>query len=326
MLRTSADHYRRQQRITAAGLLAARRERSTPAKAAEIVAAFQILAARDALASVDAMLDEQGIDAPPEVNIYAASVAGVASDGRPLESLLERAGSDFAFGLMVATQLQDAARVAASMGIAVRDQIGYVRMLNAPSCSRCAILAGKWFKWNEGFQRHPKCDCRHVPARETNWHGLTTNPDDYFHSLPTAEQLTAQHPNLTVKMRQEAGLYSQEDIFTKAGARAIRDGADMGQIVNARRGMQRAQVLGREGFTTLEGTTRKGLAYLALGGDRERDRRAPGGRLFRTTRQRVMPETIYQLAPDRETAVRMLIANGFGTPAQSLARAPRRAL
>lgn len=307
MLASAVDHYRRQQRITVAGLNAARQARGGGSTAvARRVTAFQILAARDALAGVEDMLAEQRITTRPDVDILPTSVAGVASDGRPLESLFDQAKTGRTFDLMVVTQLQDAARVAASMGIAARNQIGYVRMLNPPSCSRCAVLAGKWFGWNQGFQRHPKCDCRHVPARETNWHGLTTNPDDYFHSLSAAEQ---------------------DRIFTKAGAQAVRDGADLGQVVNARRGMQRAQLFGHDMWTTLEGTTRRGSAFTALqrgGTIRTADelairQTATGPELRRITRERarsprVMPETLYQLADgDRTEALRLLKAHGFVT-------------
>lgn len=315
MLRSADAHYQRQRRITAAGLAAARKARRKGAReVAKYVAAYQLAAARDAVASVGDMLREQGTDVEPDAQPVPSSVAGVTSDGRPLATLFEQAQTDYLFGLMVVTQLQDTARTAASMGITVRDQVGYVRMLNPPSCSRCAVLAGKWFKWNEGFQRHPRCDCRHVPARETNWHGLTTNPDDYFHSLPTAAELDKRYPDMTVKMRKEAGVYSQEDIFTAKGAQAIRDGADIGQVVNARRGMQRAQLFGHDAYVTLEGTTRRGFAYSQLAGGREGDRRTRGERYFRTTRPRVMPETIYQLADgDRDEAVRLLKRNGFVT-------------
>lgn len=82
---------------------------------------------------------------------------------------------------------------------------GFVRMLNPPSCADCVILAGKWYRWNEGFQRHPGCDCRHVPARES-MDELRTNPYDYFGSLSQAEQ---------------------DKLFGAEDAQAIRDGADI---------------------------------------------------------------------------------------------------
>ena len=68
------------------------------------------------------------------------------------------------------TALADTARSVVGADIAQRTAIaGYVRMLNAPSCSRCIILAGKFFRWNEGFLRHPRCDCKHIPAQNADW-------------------------------------------------------------------------------------------------------------------------------------------------------------
>lgn len=324
MLQSAVEHYQRQQRITAAALVAARR--STPAQLVQIIAALQMVAARDALAAIPLMLEEQNIDADAAAEVVPESVVGTASDGRPLDTLFQQASNRGALDLMVVTQIQDAARAAAGLGVTVRPQVqGYARMLNPPSCSRCAILAGKWFKWNDGFQRHPRCDCRHIPAQERTWHDTTVNPDDYFHSLPTAGDLDARYPDLTVNARREAGLYSQEDIFGKAGAQAVRDGADLTQVVNARRGMDTAQVFGRELTFTREGTTRRGLAFNALSERGGSVRRAEelavrqtrnGPELRRITRERaraprVMPESIYQIAKDRADAIRLLKLNGF---------------
>lgn len=321
MLTSALEHYRRQQRISATGLVAARRQwKRNPRTVAATVAAFQILAARDAAAAVPLMLEEQDISAEPVAEVDPLSVAGVASDGRPLDTLLDQAETDYQLGLMVATQIQDAARVASSLAIASRPGVtGWVRMMNPPSCSRCAVLAGKWFKWNQGFERHPKCDCRHIPAQEADYSDVRLSGDKWFHTLPTADELGAKYPNLTVKMRNEAGIYSQEDIFTKAGAQAIRDGADLNQVVNARRGMQRAQLFGRDAFTTLEGTTKRGLygtseAAKAAGyaGRNVGQRGAVKNYMERRTRRaRLMPETIYQIADDRADAIRLLKSYGY---------------
>ena len=110
------------------------------------------------------------------------SLAGVASDGRPLVSLLRSPVTEVKtligqgvgdpvnvavarLDRIVRTQGVDANRAAESAVVAARTKVGgYVRQLNPPSCSRCAILAGRWYRWNKGFQRHPHCDCVHVPA------------------------------------------------------------------------------------------------------------------------------------------------------------------
>ncbi|MEU1240053.1 hypothetical protein ABZ388_06810 [Micromonospora parva] len=95
----------------------------------------------------------------------------------------------------------------------------------------------------------------HIPAREDTADDLRTDPRRYFDSLSAAEQ---------------------DRLFTPAGAEAIREGADIGQVVNARRGVYEA-----------------------------------GGRQFTRTnagkRPRLMPEQILREANgDRAEAVRLL--------------------
>jgi hypothetical protein len=38
-----------------------------------------------------------------------------------------------------------------------KTSIGWIRVLDPPSCGRCAILAGRFYKWSDGFLRHPNC-------------------------------------------------------------------------------------------------------------------------------------------------------------------------
>src|SRR5690606_15514568 len=163
---------------------------------------------------------------------------------------------------------------------------------NPPSCSRCAILAGAYYRSSQAFQRHPGCDCRHIPASESLAQDLSVNQAEYFESLPADEQ---------------------DRIFTKAGAEAIRGGADMSQVVNARRGMRPAQIGGRDILITSEGTTRRGEAFRVLapsGTSIDRSQRAlritrsgPELRTIERTvarRPRLMPETIQQVATDKD--------------------------
>lgn len=246
------------------------------------------LAANDYVADV---LDAQGIRATPLAEVRADAMSGIASDGRPLRSLLMRpivsvlrslrqgnplslakSHGRFTLDRIVRTQVADAGRVADGVAVAATPQIGYVRFVNPPACSRCLILAGRYYRWSAGFLRHPQCDCLHVPSRGADAaerEGLVADPKKYFNSL-TREQ--------------------QDRVFTKDGARAIRDGADMNQVVNARRGMKKAG--GR--VRTTEGTTRRGIAGSRLSGA-----------------QRLMPEEIYALAGSRDEAVTLLRANGF---------------
>lgn len=329
-LRSAVEHYRRQQRITALGLAAARRaRRGGTLRVVTAVAAFQNAAAQDAVAAVPLMLEEQGLEAPPEGGVNVAAFAGVASDGRALDTLVEQARTQFQFDQIVTTQLQDMARQAAGVALAARPRVsGYVRQLNPPSCSRCAVLAGKFYRWNAGFLRHPLCDCRHIPASEDTAGDLRTDPDAYFKSLDPVQQ---------------------DKIFTKSGAQAIRDGADLNQVVNARRSaaglsraggrltldeqrmlrggrdvgrLQRTDVYGHQVFITREGITRRGSAGRSLGNFEARDaesvtrmtRRGPEQRTVRRQESktpRLMPESIYEVAEDRADAIRLLKRHGY---------------
>lgn len=247
--------------------------------------AGQAAAAAEADPYITAALAAQQIDPAAAGAVAARAFAGVASDGRNLldllgeapivaKSTIARGGSvDRAMSagavwldMMVRTQVADAGRTAEGVAIAARRAVGgYVRMLVPPSCSRCAILAGKWYRWNAGFQRHPRCDCRHIPTAEDRAGSLTTSPRRYFDSLSAAEQ---------------------DRTFGRAGAQAVRDGADLSQVVNARRGMNAAA------GTTTASTSRHGVAR-------------PG---------RLMPETIYrQAGGDRDEAIRLLRQHGYLT-------------
>lgn len=255
-----------------------------------------------------------------EGQLVPAALAGVASDGRPLDTLtygaVVKAGQAFNEGatptqalrsggqwldLMVALQIADAARVATSIGACVRPQWGgYVRYLNPPSCSRCAILAGKWFRWNTGFERHPRCDCMHVPARDAGWaeaEGFIGNPDAAWRQGHIKD-------------------------LTKAQRQALEDGADISQLINARRGMSTTtHIKGVRFDFTLEGTTRRGIygGVVTKGGSytaRNVGRRGYVQNYIerRTTKSRLTPETIYRVAEDRAHAIRLLKEYGYILP------------
>jgi hypothetical protein len=306
-LPTSADRYARSQRREIKAAVAAVRRlwrRMTPefdlsyssieAQMLRILAEAQRRVAAGALEYIPAVLSDTGQDRDPVAEVTTAPLIGYAGDGRPVDSLLygavTRAKSEVASGatalqalnrsgkwLSVAsgTVLSDTGRASEILDMSVRPIGGYVRMLNPPSCSRCAILAGRVYRSNTGFLRHPGCDCRHIPASEAIARDLTVDPTAYFDSLTEGEQ---------------------DKIFTKAGAAAIRDGADPNQVVNARRGMRRAQVGGHQVLTTTEGTTRRGSASRHRTGRR-------GARL--------MPETIQQVATDKADYLRLLRVNGY---------------
>jgi len=234
-----------------------------------LTSAAQLGAARSGVEYVPAALAEVGQDVAESGVTNPRAFAGVASDGRPLGSLLEGAkvrakeSQSLDVGgrwldMVVQTQIADAARGAASVSIAARPKVGWVRMVNPPCCARCAVLAGKFFRYNQGFQRHPRCDCTHVPTTQGDFGRFTSDPP----------------------LHQIKGLSDAE-------RKAVSEGADLGQVVNARRGAS--------GMTTSEGTTKRGLARERLG----------------KGRQRLTPDAIYRLASTRDEALRLLERNGY---------------
>lgn len=248
--------------------------------------------AAGAVAFIPAVLEETGQPDGTTERIDTRPLVGAAGDGRPMESLLygavttakEAIASDatvhqaLASGgrfltLSLGTALSDTGRHAESLAMGVRPVTGYVRMLTPPSCSRCVILAGARYGTRQAFQRHPGCDCRHIPASEDVAGSITTTPGEYFDSLTAAEQ---------------------DKAFTKAGAEAIRNGADMTQVVNARSGMKVAQIGGRKSLITVSGSTRRGLY-----GSRQRGK------------PRLMPETIARIAKNKDDYLRLLRVNAY---------------
>lgn len=199
---------------------------------ARLVALGQFAAAGAAGQYVADSLAADGVTADPLAVLDPRGFAGTAADGGDLLSLLYgaviRTKALIAGGLQPADALRSggaravliganetaqAGRSADSAAGAVDAKVaGYRRMLVAPSCSRCVVLAGKWFRWNDGFARHPGCDCVHRIATQAG-DGTAFNPDRHFDSL-TREQ--------------------QDATFGKADAEALRHGADMGRVVNAR--------------------------------------------------------------------------------------------
>lgn len=252
----------------------------------------QLRSAEDADTYLSDVLSEQDIDVDPDGEIVPDAFSGIASDGRDLDSLLYqpviaakqaisqgqsparamRVG-DASLSMITGTQVTDAGRTAEGVALAARHRVGgYVRMLTLPSCDRCVVLAGRWYRWNQGFQRHPQCDCRHIPTSEDRADDIRTDP------------------RRAIESGQVRGL-------SEADREAIVDeGADPSQVINARRGMYTA---GGRKFTT-EGVTRRGLAGQRLGA--RRGRRA----------SRLRPEQVYREAGgNREEAVRLLRLHGY---------------
>ena len=282
------------------------------------ITAGQLAQAAVADEYVDEVVDAEGADPVRAGRIRPEAFAGVAADGRSLDSLMllsvittkQGIGAGLSADDALTRGLQQALRLSSSeVAQAGRSAVGssmagkrtiqgYVRVVQPPACSRCIILAGKEFGWNKGFQRHPKCDCVHLPTTliARNQHRDRAgfiDPNAYFNGLSHA---------------------AQDRIFTAAGARAIREGGDIGQVVNARRGMYTTTAYGRTLQATREGATRRGYFY------RQERRRAidrglvpPSGRGFQLRTPRLLPEEIFRLAESRDEAIAMLRRFGYLT-------------
>ncbi len=207
MLRSAAKQYVEQQQIAALGLSQARRAGGRSAvQVARVINRYQAASALLALEFVPMALSEQGIsDRAVGRPVVEAMVTGAATTG-----LLDRVETDKAFDRLVLSLIQDAGRTATCVDMATRPAVtGYVRSLHAPSCSRCAILAGRVYRYSTGFQRHPRCDCLMTPTNEAVGRDLVTDPTDMFRN----GQITG---------------------LSKADTEALRAGADLGQVVNVR--------------------------------------------------------------------------------------------
>ena len=197
--------------------------------------------------------------------LYAPAIRaknGISS-GLSVRDALESAGR--ALDRLAVTAVSDASRQAAGVDVSARPHVGYVRQLVGDSCRECVVLAGRWYRWNAGFDRHPQDDCVHVPATREAAEARLSDPYEYFRSLSEAEQ---------------------DEKWGRADAQAIRDGADMFRVENARRGVR--------GDHTTAGMSRRGFGRRELG-----------------LNQRLTPEGIYRVARDRDEALRLLEAHGY---------------
>lgn len=229
------------------------------------LAAAQRLASAGASQYVSASVDAQGADPTADGAVDPTMFSGAAADGRSLAGLLYTpvlktkvaigaglsvpealASGASELSMLVGTEVADAGRDAAGAAMtATRSVHGYVRMVSGSACSRCIVLAGKHYRWNASFLRHPHCACTGIPVAENIAGHLTTDPHAFFDSLSPMQQNRR---------------------FGVADAQAIRDGADISQVVNARRGLYTTRAFGRDVQATTEGMSRRGLAGQRLAG------------------------------------------------------------
>lgn len=301
-LAQARSHYRQQNAIVAAAVAAIRvlfQRRASIPQVGATMAAYQIASAQASVRAIATMAGEQQPLTVP------MSFAGVSSVGFPVvepliatidqhvpapveplpdvwwdQSLVDQFLADVE--QLVASEVADAGRTASQVEFVARPLwTNYVRVLQPPSCKRCAVLAGRIYRDLEAFDRHPECDCVMVPVED--WE--QAHAEGYVFSF---EEL--------FERGQVRGL-------SKADAQAIRDGADPSQVVNATRGLGapgitaalRTEVFGRKVKATTEGTTR----------------RAEWRRNNPTRLVRLRPESIYEHARNRDDAIRLLKLYGY---------------
>lgn len=228
MLASAVEYNVAQERLIAAGVATALR--SSWERSLILITGLQLAVAREAMAGFRSMLAEQGAESA--VVVSAAPLLGLAGNGHPLR---DYADADLA--RLFTTALQDTARQVTAAAMAAEPKVtGYVRQTDGNACARCIILAGRIYRKNTGFARHPRCGCSHAPIVQGS-KVTPQSPQDVFDGLSREEQ---------------------DRRFGKAGAESIRMGADMGRVVNARSGIQKVQLHGQQALITTAGRRASG--------------------------------------------------------------------
>ncbi|NKE61752.1 hypothetical protein FXN61_35335 [Lentzea sp. PSKA42] len=314
-----ADHYRAQQRIVRVAVDQAQ-------------AAWKLLNASDAFGSwtqlvrprvvqdlehaqesaaalaplyIAATLATARAVSSPVAAVVAAAFAGFAANGLPLALLL-----DFAFRLYqkavaagmppsearaiglarlltyVSTETADAGRLAhAAAALAEPEIAGYERIIVLPACGRCILLAGRLYRYSTAFLRHPRCDCQMKPVTWEQWR----------------EDRPGNHPRALFEAMTPA---QQNDAFGAGDADAIRAGADISRVVNARR-RNAVYVAGGHEYTR-EATTVRGVGRQL--GDLGKQ---PGRRYSSARTPRPTAAQLVNTARDRDELITQLRRFGY---------------
>lgn len=278
----------------------------------------QVVAAKQSAGYLDALDTSYGFTAAPAaLNVTAFS--NVMGDGREIGPALYGAitntKTDIAKGLAPISAFERGMSFIATIAQSAINDLGrsadrtlssgkgytrYIRVVGGSACSRCAILAGQ-YSAEDAFQRHVCCMCTTMPIEvgKKAPSGLHDDPKAYFDSLSAD---------------------AQDKVFTNAGAEAIRQGADVQSVVNARRG---AYGIGYSGHSTVPNPVRSRLRPITIGrkadgsllqvyatteGTSARGRFGKSvGRYERTTQVRLMPEQILKMANGNNARARELL-------------------
>jgi hypothetical protein len=276
-----------------------------------VVAASQLTAAQASEPWLEQLLGDDPDQAQSD-RLNPASLVGVDGTGRPLAGVLmapvwsalrmvtagapvvqAMARGQLLLDTVVRTAVADTGRAADSVAMISRPAVtSYIRVVEAGACSRCLLLAGREYGVSTAFRRHPRCHCGMEP-------------------VTSEHRPTPQDPK---RVFEEMSEEQRKRTFGENGAKAISEGADMAQVVNARRGMTSATVEGQRLKTTTEGTVRGEFRRREFGrlqgeGAIRRNRSIRG---FRPDRDRLMPEEIFRIAADdRAHALRLLRLHGY---------------
>ena len=336
-LEVAVEHQKQRTHLTAAGTVralrlwgrmdVARLDESWDVLAPEFVAvvtAAQAAASRQSAPYLSSVARHYG--GAPTAAVVPEAFGGVMLDGREIGAAMFGAvtktkeliglgmnpaqafktGSAF-MATITGSAISDSGRQSDITLATGRHFTRYIRVLSPGACSRCAVLAGKG-SLSKPFLRHPRCKCTTFPMQNDsdirNLEGFYASGNDYFESLSPAEQ---------------------DRVFTKSGAFAIRNGADPGKVVNARRGYYgdasntssgprrlSPLTIGRKAdgsplrvFVTSEGTTYRGsFGRSEIDAGREA---AKTGRYRRSSSIRLMPEQIQIMAGDNPGRARELL-------------------
>ncbi|MFE3123911.1 hypothetical protein ACFXHD_10860 [Streptomyces hydrogenans] len=282
------------------------------ARVVAIVSAGQLSTARATDPWLHALLEATG-EEETEGALIPEAFAGVTGAGIPLaEAFLVPMLSTFAelsrdvpvahamargsavLDIVTRTAIADAGRAADSVGMTARPAVtSYIRVVEGGACNRCIILAGREYGVSKAFARHPRCHCGMEPVTRQH-RPEPIDAKDVYDGMSAAER---------------------KKTFGESAVKAIDDGADIAQVVNARRGMSSAVVYGHKILKTTEGVTRRGIAGRRLGQfEKTSGQRfsASTGARARSSRPRLMPEEIYKQADgDRNHAIRLLRLHGY---------------
>lgn len=250
-LRSAARYYGLSATIARKAVLDAREARPRGGGAvAGVVSAHQMAGADLARGAIKPILAEQhelGLIAQ-RIDTEAAALlnsAAFVTELQDIERMLDKVVTDWQFDRLIGSLTQGAGRDAMSLEVATHPDLAWVRHVNPPCCRDCAILAGRVYRWSEGFERHPGCDCVHIPT-----------------TLSAAENLTTDPAELVAR-----GLVTG---LSKADLQLLDEGADLNQVVNVRK-LAAHMVDGREVLVRRGRLTPAGILKEADGdGDRDR--------------------------------------------------------